>query len=226
MSASKVTTVRLGTVEAQFTVKDPDDWIQREYLQGRFYEEKDLLAMAEYINRDTRYIDIGANIGNHIIYFAKRFDLKSIVAIDPNRDAVNILKENLALNNLTSVVNLSYVDYGLSDTPTTANLCVPEHNLGGTFCKEDKHGAVKIIDGDSLLANESFDFMKIDVEGMEINCLVGCEKLITRCRPVIYIEVDNSNMNAFDAWCSMNSYIKKVEIKHYVQNQNYLVIPE
>ena len=56
---------------------------------------------------------------------------------------------------------------------------------------------IKIVTGDKLFANKDFDFIKIDVEGMEIKVLNGMKALISRCRPTLFVEIDNDNAQVF-----------------------------
>ena len=79
--------------------------------------------------------------------------------------------------------------------------------------------------GDKLCANRDFDFIKIDVEWMEMECLAGLKETIARCRPTMYIEVSVANKLPFHQWCEANKY-DIVETYDFTGAQaNYLIVP-
>ena len=110
-------------------------------------------------------------------------------------------------------VDTSLLGYGLSDAAGSAILQVPRNNLGGARFDDTADHGLPLVTGDELLAGRDFDFMKIDVEGMELKCLAGLSETIGRCRPRIFIEVDNENVADFQAWVDENAY----EIVHALQ---------
>jgi FkbM family methyltransferase len=212
--------------EIFFFINNKNDWIQREHLNGKFYEIEDLELIGSYMSSSTKYLDVGANIGNHVIYLNKYVGITDITVIEPNPQAIAILETNLKINNIYCTVDTSFLGYGLSDKSSMVNMLIPMDNLGATRCVEDADGKIKVTTGDTIFSEKTFNFIKIDVEGMEIQCLNGLKKLIDRCRPTIFIEVDNINMQSFAAWCIKNNYKTEKFIKHYQQNQNFLIIPK
>ncbi len=68
------------------------------------------------------------------------------------------------------------------------------------------------------------DFIKIDIEGMEMDALKSLEQTIQRCRPTIFIEVNNNYHNVFKTWCGDHSYIIMETYKRYKWNVNYLLV--
>ena len=76
---------------------------------------------------------------------------------------------------------------------------------------------------DDLFADETPDFIKIDVEGMEMQVLAGLEATITAHRPLLLIEIDNENDEAFEAWRQTHKYDVVNTKKHYRKNCNYML---
>uniref|UniRef100_UPI003F6A654E FkbM family methyltransferase n=1 Tax=Roseicyclus sp. TaxID=1914329 RepID=UPI003F6A654E len=89
----------------------------------------------------------------------------------------------------------------------------------------DGAGDIAVITGDALLAEEKPDFIKIDVEGMEMQALAGLEKTIAHCGPPMLIEVDQQNYDAFDAWCADKGYAIIETVQRYPTNKNFLIKP-
>jgi len=209
----------------RFFVNNPADVIQRHHMAGEFYEQEDLALIARHLRPDSRYLDVGANVGNHVIYLCRIAGLRQVTVIEPNGQAIAILRVNLRLNDLDSRVDTSLLGYGLSDRSGSADMFAVDNNLGGARFDLAQEGPFVLRTGDDLLGERQFDFVKIDVEGMEIACLRGLEGLIGRCRPALYVEVDNDNVAAFGAWCNAHGYAVQERIRRYTMNENYLVVP-
>lgn len=214
----------LNNTEIAFFVSNPSDEIQRFHFRGEFYEQQELDIISSVLTSTTRVLDVGANVGNHVIYLAVKHGLSGIVAIEPNPVASTILKVNIKLNQLADVVDLSRLDCALSDKCFSCGLRIPSNNLGGTRLSGE--GSVRVVTGDSLFSSQDFDFIKIDVEGMEMECLRGLAVLINRCSPAIFIEVHRNNQDRFFDWCSAGGYRIKDRYKRYAANENFLVVPE
>jgi FkbM family methyltransferase len=142
-------------------------------------------------------LDVGANIGNHTLWFALVCGLHT-VAFEPVYTAE--LRRNVELNGADELVTIE--EYGLSDGPGTAvhhgqgrltergveylpNPNVPDMASG-------LHGSIGLAV--NLRTLDSFKLtgvglIKVDVEGMEPLVLLGGEQTIRRDRPVIYTEV-------------------------------------
>lgn len=216
---------RMGGQLIRFFVHNPADIIQRHHAAGEFYEPEELALMSRYMNPGTRYLDIGANVGNHVIYLARLAGLQQITVIEPNGPAMAILGINLALNGLEDRVDCSCLGYGLSDQPGRGDMYAQKDNLGGARFVEAPDGPFELRRGDELLAGRAFDFVKVDTEGMELRCLAGLEQLIGRCRPTLFVEVDNANAGAFQDWCAGHGYLVRERFRRYTANENYLVTP-
>ena len=60
------------------------DYIQQQILfRKTFYEEKVFEKINEFIKKDFTFLDIGSNIGNHIIYFSKIWKAKKVYGFEP-----------------------------------------------------------------------------------------------------------------------------------------------
>jgi FkbM family methyltransferase len=209
----------------RFFVNNPSDIIQKEHHRGHFYEVEELTFMSGYMTSRTAYLDIGANIGNHIIWLNKFIGLTNIVVIEPHPLAIAILETNLLLNEMTNYVDLSYLGVGLSDRVGHASMVAYEDNLGSARFIDGSAGNIKLTTADKLLGNRNFDFVKIDTEGMELKCLSGMRSLLERCRPIMFIEVDNRNADEFREWAKQNVYIIERTFRRYQENENYLIVP-
>lgn len=209
----------------RFFVKNHADSVQRFHYAGGFYEIEDLNLIKNTIGVGKRCLDIGANVGNHAIFFAKDMNASRVVCFEPNSTALEILRINVALNDARAI-DLDLAAYALGDRKTRGEIETRhENNLGFGVLKESVDGVVEVATGDDLLADETFDFVKIDVEGHELAVLAGLEKTIARDRPIIYIEVNNVNLRKFTSWTEKHQYVIRERIKRYDVNENYLLVP-
>ena len=206
-----------------FLVVDHYDSIQKEHRRGRFYEEEEL-KMIETQFRGGIFVDIGGNVGNHTIYAAKFLAADKVIVFEPNAVAYGILKLNVCLNNLEGRCDVHNV--GLSDRVEQASVRAPlVHNLGSTRVASDPHGSVKLIRGDDVLLGEKVSFIKIDVEGHELQVLKGLERTIAQYRPAIFVEVEDPNAEAFHAFLGQQRYRVAATYQRYQSYMNFLVTP-
>src|SRR5690606_28669717 len=98
-------------------------------------------------------------------------------------------------------------------------------NSGANRLVEDGAGSVTLDTLDNLYPTEIFDLIKIDVEGMELDVLLGGEQLIRRSRPTILIEVSNANKGRFFGWLARMNY-RVHRAFELVHASNYLIAPE
>ncbi|MBZ8119204.1 FkbM family methyltransferase [Roseovarius sp. LXJ103] len=204
-------------------VRDP---IQNAWRRGEFFEEEELSLLSGNVNTDAHIIDIGANVGNHALYFATRMKAQRVVVVEPNPLAMAPLMANVLINRLEGVIDISALGVGLSDA-SEAGYGMKRHdkNLGATKMFAGT-GEMQVHAGDDLFEGETPDLIKIDVEGMEIKVLSGLERMISRYRPVILVEVDGENDTAFQDWRVRHGYAEAAAIRHSRKNCNYLLLPE
>ena len=77
--------------------------------------------------------------------------------------------------------------------------------LGATRLAADPSGEIVVAPLDSMLSGP-VDFLKIDVEGMEMSVLAGAAGLIGRWRPLVFVEIANRNTSEFSAWLDGAGY--------------------
>jgi FkbM family methyltransferase len=230
------TTLRKGTlvdchfngIPLRFFVANDLDIIQRHHLRGAFYEQEELAIIAEYFNPGDFFVDAGANVGNHTVYVAKFLKPGGMMVFEPNPEAVAILRANISLNDLCEIVDVSRLGVGLSDGPGAASLKHLEHNLGGTrlITGADNADAVPLATADSMIGERRVDFMKIDVESMEMTVLAGLKATIARSRPRIFIEIIEHEVGRFTAWAEANGYAIVKTYRRYQFLENYLIVPK
>lgn len=215
-----------------FFVENTSDLIQSRHASGKLYEIEELDIIRSYAPADAVFYDIGANVGNHTIFMGNVLKARRIYPFEANARAAAILKRNIIANGLDHVIDGQYLGIGVGVDGATLHVFNPqENNLGAARLKrkradedEGYFGAVEIRSIDALHIPDAPDFVKIDVEGMEIQVLQGMSEAIANSRPAIFIEVNNVNLGSFSSWASENSYVIKEEFTRYKSSVNFMAV--
>jgi len=157
------------------------------------YEREELMLLFQFLqpllpefSRGTA-LDIGANIGNHALYFAKRF--KHVHAFEPNPQTFDLLRFNVQW-----LPNVDVHRYGLGNQRGVFELIENRTNLGGSSIligDKGTQGVVSII-VESLdqtpIDTKNLCFIKIDVEGFEARVIQGGLETLRRHQPLVVLE--------------------------------------
>jgi FkbM family methyltransferase len=183
----------------RFRIDRPDDHIQREIAARRnFYESAMLDSVACRLRPGGTVIDVGANVGNHTVYFAALLG-QDVISIEPNPAALATLRTNVALNRLESRVRILPVAAGAGPSRGSVRDDDP-NNLGRASLQVEPEGDVEVRSIDDIAHGLRIDLIKVDVEGMEPAVLEGARGTIARCRPVLLVEAaDLAALRAVEA---------------------------
>lgn len=167
-----------------------NDWVQKViYQTNNFYEISMLQDIKNRLGADKVIIDVGANIGNHTVFFSKVCRAKKVYSFEPQLNIFNVLKKNVVLNEVDNIVQI--YNMGLGKEHTSANITVlDENNYGMSKLNKVKNGEIEINSLDNILIDKvtTIDMIKIDVEGMELEVLEGAKNILIKFKPIIYIE--------------------------------------
>lgn len=171
-----------------------DSYIGRSLDMYGEYSEGEIALFDVLIEPGMTVIDVGANIGCHTVFFAKKAGSEGrVIAIEAQGVLHRLLTINLKLNEIAFVEAIhcacgaeqSERQFPVIDYARPAN-------FGGMSLSEQDHGErVPIVPLDKLQLTKC-DFIKIDVEGMEIDVVKGAMRLIEECRPILYVENDRT----------------------------------
>lgn len=168
---------------------------------GTFYELNLLEKIAELgPNQSGLAVDVGANIGNHTVFFAKHLGLR-VLSIEPEALNVNLLRENIEANGLLDPVEVLPVA-AMAKAGTVALEQRIDGNRG-TFSAHASDTGVASMALDELVGDEDVALIKIDVEGAELEVLLGAERILRSQKPLVVVEAhgsaDRAAMNHFFA---------------------------
>jgi FkbM family methyltransferase len=143
-------------------------------------------------------IDVGANIGEVSFSFANNYPNATVYGFEPHPTTFQKLKRNHALN---SFKNLHLQNLGLG--AQTGEVHFEEREIGNpgmnrvTSNPERSAHRITITTLDSFVTEKqvsSVSIIKIDVEGYEHEVLKGASAILTNHKPILFIELDDSNL--------------------------------
>ena len=179
-------------------VRDPNEHIQKHWMLGAYYEAN-RNGMLRYIAAvhapGLVYVDVGASIGNHTLFFANVMQAELVIAIEPVPSSMEHLKANLVLNHF-GLDRVVPVQAAMSDyTGDTQMGRYHESNNAGMWMIGGTTGdavtvPVAMLD-DTLAMEPHIDIIKIDVEHANAGVLHGAKQTLAERDAVVYIEAGN-----------------------------------
>lgn len=152
-------------------------------------------ALIQLIKREARpdwvALDVGANVGAVTLALARFTTPTGVVhAFEPGPPNVQRLRANLALNpGLAAQVTVHPA--GVGDTPGELRWQEEAENPGNAMLGANGTHAVPVVTLDDFTSQQCLprlDFIKIDVEGMELSVFRGALRTLRQFRPTIYYE--------------------------------------
>lgn len=156
-----------------------------------------------------RIADIGANTGQSLIAFRKKFPRSNIDCFEPNPACHPMLYKVRAIVGGEITIH----GFGIGSTSGQIEFFTPlisnsiELLQEGSFDRDQfnteatlqriglghtlKSRFIEVRTIDSMTAD--FDILKLDVQGLEWDVLQGAIETIRRCKPIIFIERDERN---------------------------------
>ena len=170
-----------------------------------FYEGGMLDYIADFDNYEGVYVDCGAYIGNHTVYFSKYTKATKIHAFEPVWH--NELQQNVDDNGCENVIvhplglagragERDYYIRGVDDNNA-------EGNTAATTLVQGKGLKVERLDSFGL---KDVKLIKMDVEFMEISVLKGARKTIDKYKPVLYIEIGHKQ----ERYDEISEYLRSI----------------
>lgn len=158
---------------------------------GTFYELDLLEEISEILpGGHQTAIDVGANLGNHTLYLAGHLGL-DVIAIEPERFNVDLLRENISANGLSDKVDV--LPYAAMASRGSVQLRQNIQGNRGTFTAHVSSEGIEAIVLDEIQRDRGIGLIKIDVEGAELEVLEGARRLIKDHNPIIVIEAHTSD---------------------------------
>ena len=206
-------------IKHQFkSLNNTDVLVERMGIYKNFYEIN-LLNKIKSLNLSGTYIDGGANIGNHSVFFDRHCNSEKVISFEIHPDIYNILVDNLKNNDCKKTTP---INVGLGEQERLVKLSeLCDTNIGMTHIVEGD-GDILIKSLDELLDGvENITLIKLDVEGYELNTLMGMKNIIKKFKPLIIAEMANGELfNKFNDEITKHGY--KTDRINYGNTPTYI----
>jgi len=168
-------------------------WLCRDY--ERFVKPKGIV------------VDCGAHIGLFTLRCLKSLHTTFVIAIEPNPLNARLLRANLLMN---GVDRFLIIEAAAGSSNDEVKLYLNNLSSRSSIVKKaTRYMRVKQVKLDDVIPTltQHIDFIKIEVEGAELEVLKGASELIKRDKPIMVIETKMENLR---------------EIADFLENKGYL----
>ncbi len=179
--------------------KPDDPGISTELSVFKSHEPLNTKILSKILKQGMTCIDIGGNIGYYVLLERKFVGTNGkIIAIEPLPQNFEYLNKNIKLHNFKNIFTFNFA---CGDKDCIADFYINKKSNG---CQLVRDGAppldpskgifskVQVKKLDSLVEElklESVDFIRMDVEGYELNILKGVRKTLEKFKPIISLEL-------------------------------------
>ena len=158
---------------------------------NNFFEITFLNFIKENYIKQNEILDIGANIGNHSLFFLKFLNCNKVHSFEPVKDNLKLLKQNTKTYTDKNIIyNIALSNKNGNTTLYNSQM----HNNGGFSLHNYSNGSSFVVeDSINIRTLDSYNLnnismIKIDVENHENEVLDGGRETILRNKPIIFIE--------------------------------------
>lgn len=195
------------------------------------YESTQYLRFVAYASSTSCFLDVGAHFGLYSLAAASRG--ASCVAFEPTPRSADYLRENVRLNHFDRRIRLERV--AISDTVGSTTLWVAGSLSGNSFrrdavASERPPRAVTVptttLDAYCTRHQLAPTLIKIDVEGAEIEVLLGMKDILTRFRPTVFLSLHPRQLRSFGhSLEQVYGILDSLGLKYEFLTERELVVP-
>lgn len=181
-----------------------------------FYEAGTLHVMGKCLKEGDHFIDVGASIGLMSVFAGRLTGRGNVLSFEPQKERFEVLKKNIELNGCK---NIRLFNSGLAEKSGKAKLFTD--NFSPSVVDDQDHKSrfeeIDMLVLDDVLDREKIQhvhFVKIDVEGFEMNVLKGSQKLLAgENPPIVCVEFVRRLQQLNNPGNSLYHYLRN--INHY-----------
>jgi len=163
--------------------------------------------------------DIGANVGFFSLIAARLVGHTGCVySFEPVAENAASTRENVRLNDLR---NVTLFDIAVGRSSGNAELLLTEWDGGSSLSTSAvkptepiSRRNVRVVALDHIVEQEKLrrpSFVKIDVEGAELDVLYGMSGTIANSKPILLYEIDDGNKDSFQRrWSELDAYVSNL----------------
>lgn len=166
--------------------------------ENHYYFDNDIIKLEP----DEIFIDAGAYDGDTLSAFVsacneKQIEYKQAICFEPDQENFKSLIDKSKKNK-----NVTCHPCGLSDQASKSNLILS--GIGSSVSNDGEGVEIQLVSIDEFLPNSGATFIKMDIEGSEMDALRGAKNTISRYRPKLIISAYHRNTDIFDIILYLN----------------------
>ncbi len=196
------------------------------WQNSRVYEEGELKLVQNFVKPDMICFDIGANQGLYTVLLSKRVGPHGTVfAFEPVKSEFRKLRRNIQINRCSSSVILERMGVSSYEGVAEMFVCLNGHGSRSSMRPPpDEVNArirverVLVTTLDSFVRKKNIgriDFIKIDVEGSEMDVLKGGQNVLDALQPIILIEMADVVTRQFG--------YRALEVYRFLENREFVL---
>ena len=200
----------------------PDDYFQKIMDENQYFDKKII-----HLQPDEVFVDIGAYIGDTWEQFLSvchgKYEKAHLFELDPNiyRRLMKYVGNLFAGPHGGDGIVQCY-PYGVSDQASEVQVMTGEMNSTAVTYIDDKIEGGRVCLGkcvrlDDILKNERVTFIKMDIEGSEMDALRGAAELIKEQKPKLAICIYHSPEDMLEIPVYLKTLVPEYQIyiRHY-----------
>ena len=209
-----------------------DDAIRNIIIEGEIYQKEILEIAKKYVSENTAVLDLGANYGQLTIEFSKLKKNTIIYSFEAQKFIFNLLEKNVDINNVNAKCYYNLVgneskNLKVKIDKLDVNQTWGSNNIEIIKKESEKFNTIKAIKIDDLKIEEKISFMKIDIQGGELNALKGAKNTILKNKMPILFEYTPrfENVYKYD-FKNFEDFINEIDYRLELRsNDDYLILP-
>lgn len=166
------------------------------FIRGT-YETDKTEAFQRCVHAGDIVYDVGGHVGYYSVLSSKLTGPRgSVFVFEPRPLNLSYIRHHIKIN---AIKNINLFDVAVSNISGDAGF-ESRTGTGTGHLSSEGNLHVKTVVLDEFVFEESHplpDFLKIDIEGGEINALNGAQKLLTKARPKLLIATHGKKENSF-----------------------------
>ncbi len=206
--------------------------------------EPEFLWIKEILSKDSVFMDVGANVGAYLYTLENHLKPENIFAFEPNQQLFNRLRRlfpkvklfSMALSDISTVAEfkIPVINGEKVHTRGTLQTSIKEKNEEKTILQKVEVKPLDDLVFDKTQTNKlnlkNLDFIKIDVEGNEMQTLRGAKKTIEKYQPILMVEMEQRHhqenlwtlISEIADWGYSVNYLDRETLKTKILTEEFL----
>lgn len=208
------------------------DIICNQIKNNEIYQSEIVDLAKQYVEENTAVLDVGSNFGQLTVEFSKLKKNVLVYSFEAQEFVFKLLKKNVNINkcNAKCFYNLVGNENKTIKIKTTSLDRFSTWGSNNIIITDDdkKFNYIKAIKIDDLNIKEKISFMKIDVQGKDLDVLKGAKQTILKNKMPILFEYEKIFENVYGyKFKDFENFIYEINYKIQLKSgQDYLILPK